>query len=483
MLLNVEISHKVMRNQNVHSILGECVGTGEDYKDRATKKIVGTTVLTDYNQATYKIDAIDWDQTPASTFTRKGVEVAYSEYYKEKYNLTIQDMGQPLLVSRATARNIRAGQPEFILLVPELCRATGITDEMRNNFRLMEEMGKHTRLLPSDRVRQLSAFNTRLAQNTESVRIFRENFISLDRELVNIDGRRKKQEQIMFGNNNIVDLGDGPSRDSADWTRCLATNVMYKAVMRRKLKNWFYVYPMKYSDKAKDFMRTFLRAASGLCGEPIDGPTTEEIRNDNTLTFTQTLERILKNDPSFIMIIVPNNRADLYAALKRTALCRVNPVSIQVIVEKTIKNQQRLMSIATKVAIQVNCKLGGIPWIVNLRLDGIMIVGFDVTHDTKSRQQSFGAMVAHMNPMENGGKYFSTVEEHTNGEQLSRHFGNNIRKALNMYKTLFNALPKRILIYRDGVGDGQVSSHKSTSKRKKIYAFYFHRSNTSCTRS
>lgn len=40
-----------------------------------------------------------------------------------------------MLVSRPTERNIRGGQDEFIMLIPEICRATGITDAMRNDFR------------------------------------------------------------------------------------------------------------------------------------------------------------------------------------------------------------------------------------------------------------------------------------------------------------------------------------------------------------
>lgn len=39
-----------------------------------------------------------------------------------------------MLISKANSRAIRAGQDEMIALVPELCRATGITEEMRTNF-------------------------------------------------------------------------------------------------------------------------------------------------------------------------------------------------------------------------------------------------------------------------------------------------------------------------------------------------------------
>jgi aubergine len=114
--------------------------------------------------------------------------------------------------------------------------------------------------------------------------------------------------------------------------------------------------------------------------------------------------------------------------------------------------------------IQVNCKLGGIPWNVSLRLKGLLIIGFDVTHDARDKRKSYGAMVASLNPSgEHGGHYFSAVNQHENGEQLSQHFGLNIIEAIRQYSDLNSnegdrVLPDRILIYRDGVGDGQVSA-------------------------
>jgi len=184
------------------------------------------------------------------------------------------------------------------------------------------------------------------------------------------------------------------------------------------------------------------------------------MRDDNIRTYQNTLEEIFRDDPAFIMIVI--SKADQYSVIKRLALCRPNPVLVQVILEKTFK-KRNLLSIATKVAIQVNCKLGGIPWMVDLKLAGMLIIGFSISKDTSDRRKSYGAMVASMNPNDSdeegnpGGKFFSVVTQHDCGEDLSTNFGNNILAALRRY-TMCNEgqLPKRILIYRDGVGDGQI---------------------------
>lgn len=51
--------------------------------------------------------------------------VTYMEYYWKKYNILIKDKQQPMLVSRVKARGLRGGSDQLIVLVPELCRATG----------------------------------------------------------------------------------------------------------------------------------------------------------------------------------------------------------------------------------------------------------------------------------------------------------------------------------------------------------------------
>lgn len=52
-------------------------------------------------------------------------------FFFQRYGIKIHEHNQPLLISRSKARDIRAGRSETIVLIPELCRATGITDEMR----------------------------------------------------------------------------------------------------------------------------------------------------------------------------------------------------------------------------------------------------------------------------------------------------------------------------------------------------------------
>lgn len=152
------------------------------------------------------------------------------------------------------------------------------------------------------------------------------------------------------------------------------------------------------------------------------------------------------------------------------------PVPSQVINVRTItpKNPRGLQSVATKVVIQMNAKLGGAPWGVELPLTGLMTIGFDVCHDTKDKSKSYGAMVATMD-LKTNHKFFSAVSAHRNGEELSNEFTLNVVKALMEFRQVQKVLPSKILVFRDGVGEGQtdyVYEHEIQVLRKKLQEVY-----------
>ena len=53
-------------------------------------------------------------------------------------------------------------------------------------------------------------------------------------------------------------------------------------------------------------------------------------------------------------------------------------IFLQVILHKTIGNEKRLVSVVQKIALQLNCKLGGELWAVRVPVEGLMVVGIDI---------------------------------------------------------------------------------------------------------
>lgn len=124
------------------------------------------------------------------------------------------------------------------------------------------------------------------------------------------------------------------------------------------------------------------------------------------------------------------------------------------ITKRSVGNKNS-MSIATKIAIQMTCKVGGAPWSCVNPLKGVMVCGYDATHDTLNKGSSFGGFVASLN--DTFSRYFSKAFSHGNSTDVSNSMADALDEALNKFlKYHDGSLPSRIIIYRDGVGDGQI---------------------------
>ena len=69
---------------------------------------------------------------------------------------------------------------------------------------------------------------------------------------------------------------------------------------------------------------------------------------------------------------VPTPRDDRYAAVKKLC-CVEKPVPSQVINLKTISNEKKVNSVVQKVALQINCKLGGELWGCEIPMENLMV--------------------------------------------------------------------------------------------------------------
>lgn len=142
-LLCSELCHKLINVETVWDLMQRMYRDygPSAYKEKVTSYLVGLTVMTNYNNKTYRIDDINWDADPTSTFELKrggGDKVSFINYYNEHYKIKIRESKQPLLVSRVRLRP-RPPQPGAaaaaaeesksmeVLLVPELCVLTGLS--------------------------------------------------------------------------------------------------------------------------------------------------------------------------------------------------------------------------------------------------------------------------------------------------------------------------------------------------------------------
>jgi aubergine len=169
------------------------------------------------------------------------------------------------------------------------------------------------------------------------------------------------------------------------------------------------------------------------------------------------IDSISAKNPRLYVIALPTNRADRYSSVKKRCLVDLG-IPCQVIVKNKTMNHRNLNSIATKVAIQINCKLGGIPWMIKLPIKGLMTVGFDVSHHPRDRARSIGALVSTMDLTSESPVFFSVTMEYRDGNEMVEGLDRYLRAALEKFIKVHQALPERIVFYRDGVGEGQIET-------------------------
>merc|ERR1719369_1461008 len=183
-------------------------------------------------------------------------------------------------------------------------------------------------------------------------------------------------------------------------------------------------------------------------------PKTFMLPDSRPANYIQQLDKVIDMKPSIVMVVIPNDKGEHYAAVKKK-LCLENPVPSQCVTSTVLAKPKGLMSVATKVAVQMSCKLGGEPWAVKIPLSDTMVIGYDTYHDTSQKGRSVGAVVASMNSTFT--KYLSVANLHTNpAQELNDNMCPAITKALRKYNEINGNFPARIIMYRDGVGDGQI---------------------------
>ncbi|XP_015190096.1 PREDICTED: protein aubergine isoform X2 [Polistes dominula] len=462
-LMCAEITHKVMRQETLLDIWINCLETDDKPMQVFTDLVKGTVVLTGYNNNTYSIQDIDFQLNPKSTFKLKsGESISYQDYYRDRYQLRVSYANQPLLIAKPKQKirtmNTNVSD-QMIYLVPEFCRATGLTEKMRSNFNLMQTLSAHTRVSPEARIKKLLHFNRRLCSEPNVISELKNWNLKLESKLIDVPARVLPAENICFGTRSKSTTLE------ANWTKELRFN---KLVTCTPLDNWVLIQTEYTQPDSKVFVKNLIQAAEGM-GFIIRRPEEVIIRDDRYNTYVDAIETYLsKKRPQFVFCILPQIRSDRYGAIKKKC-CVDRPIPSQVIVKKNLIKGG--LSVSTKVAIQINCKLGGVPWYVEIPLQGLMVVGFDVCHSKQSG--NYAATVASIN--NNLSRYVSAVSAHTYGEELSNDISAHIYKFVMVYRSVNKTLPDRIVIYRDGVGEGQIEQvyqHEVKHIRQSLQKLY-----------
>ena len=328
---------------------------------------------------------------------------------------------------------------------------TGMTDEMRNDWRLTQNVAQITRVEPDRKVTALMDFRKRFGHNEMIRRELSGWGLQFSSNLVHCSARNIADRiKIVSGNEEFA------IRNS-DWTS--KTNGLHMAVAV-KLEKWIVLVPSgDLAAKARAFIQQ-MKMVGKSQNFIIPEPTYVEMKSNRDSDYLKALKESLESRAySIAMVVMRHADTGTYKTIKKVAYCDIG-IPAQVVTGKVLMKQPHATkAIATKVMVQMAAKMGAEPWRIkslfpfnaNKRR---VVIGYDTYHDGK-QTKAVGAFVASIN--ESFTRYVSSVLLHENSEEISPNFKVHFSNCMKAYYRANNKqLPTDVFFYRDGVGAGDI---------------------------
>ncbi|XP_010363667.2 piwi-like protein 2 isoform X2 [Rhinopithecus roxellana] len=451
LFLLADVCHKVIRNDSVLDVMHAIYQQNkEHFQDECTKLLVGNIVITRYNNRTYRIDDVDWNKTPKDSFTMSdGKEITFLEYYSKNYGITIKEEDQPLLIHRPSERQNNHGMllKGEILLVPELSFMTGIPEKMKKDFRAMKDLAQQINLSPKQHHSALECLLQRIAKNEAATNELMRWGLRLQKDVHKIEGRVLPMERINLKNTSFI------TSQELNWVKEVTRD---PSILTIPMHFWALFYPKRAMDQARELVN-MLEKIAGPIGMHMSPPAWVELKDDRIETYVRTIQSMLGAEGKIQMVvcIIMGTRDDLYGAIKKLC-CVQSPVPSQVVNVRTIGQPTRLRSVAQKILLQINCKLGGELWGVDIPLKQLMVIGMDVYHDPSRGMRSVVGFVASINLTLT--KWYSRVVFQMPHQEIVDSLKLCLVGSLKKFYEVNHCLPEKIVVYRDGVSDGQLKT-------------------------
>ncbi|XP_031316448.1 piwi-like protein 4 [Camelus dromedarius] len=445
LLFSADVSYKVLRNETVLEFMTDlCHKTGMScFTQMCEKQLIGLIVLTRYNNKTYRINDIDWSVKPTHTFQKRdGTEITYVDYYKQQYDITLSDLNQPVLVSLLKSKRNDDPEVRMAHLIPELCFLTGLPSQATTDFQLMKAVAEETRLNPLGRQQRLARLADDIQRNKDA-RFELETWGLHFGCQMSLTGRVLPSEKII-----LQDHVCQPA-SAADWSRDMRT---CKILSAQSLNKWLIIC----SSRAERVMESFLnclRKVGSPMGFHVDYPKIIKVQ-ENAAAFVHAIQKHVDPEVQLVMCVLPSQK-NYYDCIKKY-LSSDCPVPSQCVLAQTLNKQGMMMSVATKIAMQMTCKLGGELWAVEIPLKSLMVVGIDVCKDACSKGMVVVGFVASINPRIT--RWFSRCILQRAATDIADCLKVFMIGALNKWHKHNHDVPARIIVYRDGVGDGQLKT-------------------------
>ncbi|KAG6860411.1 hypothetical protein C0995_011482 [Termitomyces sp. Mi166 len=405
--------------------------------------------------------------------------VTVETYFKRKYDITLQQPNLPLVDVGGTKTNYLP--PELCEILPNQPFRGKLTDE--HTASMITYATKSPNINANAIVsRGLNELGFR--QGAGPLGAFG---IFIDTEMAVVPGRILPPPEVKYG------AGTPRVDDRASWN---LRNVHF--AKGATLSNWAVLLIKDGNDRDEfpsrsdpELMRT-MKGFADMCkasGMKVHNAPPAVVQCDlprkdkgdptraRAISAIRDTLRSLKPNPTLVLVLLSNGDKHVYSGLKHLCDSYLDLATVCVHSAKIRKEKGQLQYFAN-VALKVNMKLGGVKCVLystsaaSLKRDlshGLdqvnmswlkqmhtMLMGIDVTHpgpgSTKGTP-SIAAVVASCDT--SFAQYPASMEIQETKKEMVTNLATMVEERLALFQKKNQTLPRRILVYRDGVSEGQ----------------------------
>jgi len=493
--LIVGIKNRVKGDLNVYdALMYEDRNYGYDIEERI-ENLIGKRFVPEGSSKSKQIYDISQDKTPSNKSINYGKETYtnYIKFFKDVLKKEIKYPHQPMiLVKRKGPEN----ETKFSYYVPEFCTLNGINQYDIEDFNFMNELSEYTKLEPDKKIKQIYKCLDLFKDKTERKQKDdkkeedkkeekEENAINeiKENDIYNTSDKKREFYGIELETSKLKNLFSyhlkQPTFNNEKNTNLNLNKNNKVGRLNLDTDQWICLYNKSLEEHTYDLLESIDYCKKDL-GIKIKSKDSNWIgmESDKTKDWEYTIEQEIKKHPvKFVILFISKRNNHLYNDLKKFSLCDKGYISQVIKFENYIKakNKKRDASYISKILLQINCKLGGANYFLNLDKNiferNIIFVGINFglnsSHTWERGEKGAITMVATKD------KYFSkfcTFNEIINckdknyileiQELISQFIDNLILK----YKKEEGCTPKNIIFYRQGISQYAIDAIKSEIK-------------------
>ena len=462
MMINIDtISTVFYKEQSVLAFLCECLKL-TDPPDRLNRgqvdmfaeEITNLKIETSYIKRKQRVSGVSANSARNETFECEGAQVSVFDYFKRKYNSTLQYPDLPCL---------KLGQNASSCIPLELCSI--MKGQRKQSKKLtpqqLQTMIKHT-ALPAPERRELINDLIRKAKFNDD-EFLRDFGITVGQDMSRIEGRVLEPPAIQYA---------GEKKEMPCNGKWNMQHISYKTV---DLNEWAivsyenqrflndaglerFVASLVQAGKAKGLSihaspcyRRYLRAPGEI----------ESIFQDLSHRYP---------DLQLLIVILPEKpdrgirSLDVYYQAVKYYGDIIHGTRTQVIKSNTATRKASDKQTMANICLKINAKLGGTTFVLDkasrseILRSPVIIFGADVSHpspgDTTS--PSIAAVVASMDSHPN--RYSAEVRVQEHRKEIIVELKDIVKILLKKFKDATGKPPGKIIFYRDGVSEGQFTT-------------------------